>query len=356
MKESYWERKMREKFPFLYPSERIAADIGKGVIIGLLTVVAGLLLIDIGISFIGSDKESVAHDTESAWENRLSDYSTTTYKYENIVFQVVGNGFDNSILKIFQDEELVFSKEDGGFYALGLSCPGDASTTNCNPDSSQTFGIDINGNGNKDFVFADVQGGNAGYVSYKIFEISKEGRVKELVSLEYIPGEDTFTDLNDDGKLDVELLDSTFAFWHTDHASSPYPTVYLSWDNAMQIYTLDLSLTRKPPPSESEINEQVNFYKNTDWCVEIDGSYGKGIYCSMPWGYALDLIYSGNATSAKKYLEAVWPFVSDRLINDDYHEFPTYATAKYLENEILLELKQSPYYRDIFTLNGGKIF
>ena len=52
MKEPYWEKMMREKFSFLYPSERVAADIGKGVVIGLLMVVAGLLLIDIGISFI----------------------------------------------------------------------------------------------------------------------------------------------------------------------------------------------------------------------------------------------------------------------------------------------------------------
>ena len=169
MKEPYWERRIREKFSFLYPSERIAADIGKGVIIGLLTVVAGLLLIDIGVSFIGSDQESVAHDTESAWENRLSDYSTTTYKYENIVFQVVGNGFDNSILKIFQDEELVFSKEDGGFSAVDSHCPTEVSTIECDTSSSTTFGVDINGDGSKDFVFANVQGGNAGYVSYEIF-------------------------------------------------------------------------------------------------------------------------------------------------------------------------------------------
>ncbi|HEY4500877.1 MAG TPA: hypothetical protein VJI70_01235 [Candidatus Paceibacterota bacterium] len=42
MKEPYWERMMREKFSFLYPSEHIAADIGKGVVIGVVIVIIGL--------------------------------------------------------------------------------------------------------------------------------------------------------------------------------------------------------------------------------------------------------------------------------------------------------------------------
>ena len=43
MNEPHWEKKIREKFHFLYPSEHIAADIGKGVVIGVGVVVIGLI-------------------------------------------------------------------------------------------------------------------------------------------------------------------------------------------------------------------------------------------------------------------------------------------------------------------------
>lgn len=43
MKEPHWEKIMREKLHFLYPSEQISADIRKGVVIGMGVVVIGLV-------------------------------------------------------------------------------------------------------------------------------------------------------------------------------------------------------------------------------------------------------------------------------------------------------------------------
>lgn len=44
MKDSYWERMIREKLHFLYPNEHISADISKGVVIGVGIVVIGLVV------------------------------------------------------------------------------------------------------------------------------------------------------------------------------------------------------------------------------------------------------------------------------------------------------------------------
>lgn len=300
--------------------------------------------------------DDISVSVDSQLDERAIDVSTTTYKYQNIVFQIVGH-FDASTIKIFQDDKLVFSESDGGFYALGSNCPNDASTTNCDVRSSSTFGVDINGDGDKDFVFADVSGGSGAYADYRIFKLSKDDLIKEWMRFDDISGDATFEDLNGDGNVDVEFRDGVFNCWKTGCASSRSGTIILSWNKAEQTYTPNLDLMRKPPPSQNEIAKQVNFYKNTEWCVGVD-SHDGGISCSVPWTYAVDLIYSGNATSAKKYLETVWPFVSERLVNvySVNDEFPADATEKYLENEILLQLKQSTYYRDILTINGGKIF
>lgn len=297
--------------------------------------------------------DDISASVDSQLDERAADVSTTTYKYQNIVFQVVGH-FDASTMKIFQDDKLVFSEDGGGFSNPGSHCPDDATTTKCDTSSSTTFGVDINGDGSRDFVFEEMSGGSGAYVGSRIFELSKEGVIKEWQRFDDISGGATFEDLDDDGNVDVEFRDGVFNCWKTGCASSRSGAIILSWNKAKQTYTPNLDLMRKPSPSQNEIAKQVNFYKNTDWCVGVDSPDG-GISCSVPWTYAVDLIYSGNATSAKKYIEAVWPFVSERLINL-YKEFPTDATEKYLENEMLLQLKQSAYYRDILTINGGKIF
>lgn len=329
-----------------------------GIAYGLGIVVVGILV----TIFYQNNRNNIASttvatSTQEASQNNDS-VSTTTYKYGNIVFQVIGDSFSLSVLKIFQDGKPVFSKDDGGFYALGSPCPWDASTTKCSPNSASTFGVDINGNGNKDFVFGDNGGGSGDFQSYYVFELSPSGTVKKIAELDDISGGAVFKDLNHDGKLDVDFSDATFDCWHSSCAESRWGggSIILSWDEKAQQYSPNLSLMRKPSPSLTEITKQVNIFKSTNWCMQVNTPEGAGDECNVPWSYALNLIYSGNATSARKYLEAVWPLVSERLINSGYYDFPATSTEKYLENELSTQLKQSPYYDTILTLNGGKIF
>src|SRR3989338_5655761 len=44
MKDPHWERKMREKFSFLYPSEQASKEISRGVVIGLAIVFISIVL------------------------------------------------------------------------------------------------------------------------------------------------------------------------------------------------------------------------------------------------------------------------------------------------------------------------
>lgn len=44
MNDSHWERKLREKFSFLYPSEQASKEISRGIVIGLAIVVGSIVL------------------------------------------------------------------------------------------------------------------------------------------------------------------------------------------------------------------------------------------------------------------------------------------------------------------------
>ena len=48
MNDSHWERKLREKFSFLYPSEQTSTKISRGVVIGLAIVVSSIMLYAVG--------------------------------------------------------------------------------------------------------------------------------------------------------------------------------------------------------------------------------------------------------------------------------------------------------------------
>lgn len=290
--------------------------------------------------------------TASTQEASLNnDISTTTYKYGDVVFQVVGNMYDQTTLEIFQGEKLVFSKTDGGFQPVSYPCSSDQGPTDCNSDSSPTFGVDINGNGNKDFVFGDVFGGSSNSVGYVIFELPRGGTIKELANMESVSGGAVFKDLDGDGKLDIEFQDNIFNCWSTSCAASRGEggTIILSWNNTTKTYTPNLKLMFVPvsPKRATEvISEQVDFFRKAN--KETSCLLGD---CRTAWNYAIKLIYSGNATTASAYLDQVWP-----AFDDYFGVSGNFTSVKDFKNQFLATLKESSYYNTVLTLNGGKIF
>jgi hypothetical protein len=281
--------------------------------------------------------------------------ATTTYKYGNLIFQIVGtqnNPVDNTqVLTIFQSGKKVLTKDGDTFYRLG-DCPTNISSP-CDTYSSPTFGVDIIGDGGTDFVLDDASSGaDANYDTYYIFELPKDGgTLKELTTIDTTWGA-TFKDFNNDGSLDIKLDDTTFALWETSMSESVWPQVILSWNPKEQKYTLNQTLMRKPAPTQSDIQSQVDSFKKTNGCTKVQTEYGKGDECSAPWEYALDLIYSGNATSAEQYLNLVWPYVLASCSSEEYCSISASDFKDYLQEQ----LATSPYYSAILEMNGGKLF
>ena len=295
-----------------------------------------------GISYYSISHFTKTKNTCNITYQTTSYVSTTTaqYVYKNITFNVIttylngSSDFYSKSLEIYQNDKLLITQD------------GDSDIS----PLDQAFGVDITGNGGKDFVFVDLSDGSGNFVSYHIYELPKNGTITKIAELD-TSGDATFKDLTGNGRLDVEIGDMTFNCWESACASSPNTKVILSWNSAQQSYVMNPNLMRKPAPTQNTIQQMANYFRDDDWCGYNPG--GTYRYCE-PWDYALDLIYSGNAVSAKSYLNLVWSFASSTMEKNSGNG--NFSSKKDLENQLLSNLKSSEYYTTILSLNGGKIF
>ena len=304
----------------------------------------------------------IANTTPAAATPHISSGTPdASYKYGNVIFKVSeqydASGFSlGKMLSILQNGKAILTSDpDGDIYPVGYPCPWDVatSTVSCDPDSAKTFGVDINGEGKKDFVFDYLSGGDDDENTYVVYELSPQGTIHQLTAVDMY-GSAVFKDLTHDGKLDIQMTDlMTWSCWQASCADSPSPTVILSWSHARQKYMPNLALMRKPPPSAAEITKQADFFKNANWCATEPNPEG-GTYdvCSIPWSYALDLVYSGNAAYVQTYLDQVWPIVSPALVVPEYG----FSSKDNFESMLREQLQKSPYYESLLILNNGKLF
>jgi hypothetical protein len=276
--------------------------------------------------------------------------TTTNYVYGDIVFQVIESQTEETnTLVVKQGGKVVTTETNGVIFPLGHPCNKDAYI--CDFSSSPTWGVDINGNGQKDFVFDGNSLGSDDENDYYVFELSKAGVLAELAQIS-VYGDAKFRDLDGDGRLDIQFGDGrTWDCWSSDCASTPFPNVVLSWDNINQVYKPNTRLMHKVAPTQSAIQKEASSFKGDNWCA---GTPNNPQNCTVPWGYALDLIYSGNAASAKSYIDLVWPLIDGSLKQDD--TFANFSSEADFKSQLLSRLQTSPYYTTILSLNGGKIF
>jgi len=142
-----------------------------------------------------------------------------------------------------------------------------------------------------------------------------------------------FDDLNKDGIMEIITREDVFAYWYTSFAGSPMPRVVLSLQNGK--YKADPKYMRKIAPTNKEIKEMAN---NLESWAERDS-----IYPEIAWRiYAIDLIYSGNIASARKYVDLVWHYNDDGKF-EDYK----FKTKKDFWEELESQTKESPCYKDL---------
>jgi hypothetical protein len=120
---------------------------------------------------------------------------------------------------------------------------------------------------------------------------------KVLGTIDGADGEIVFDDLDGDGIPEVKLGDWRFAYWR-DYAfvDTQVPDVILRWKDGAYRPACDLMAGR--PPSPAALARRAR---------DLTANWAGGDPPAEFWGFAVDLIYNGNADLAWQWLDRSWP-------------------------------------------------
>ena len=106
-----------------------------------------------------------------------------------------------------------------------------------------------------------------------------------------------------EGPPKLRFGDFNFAYWRASFADSPAPSVILHFDSATMRYEVDVEAMRAAPPDEAALAGMASEIRK----AESDLPIGDKPPAPLLWSHMLDLIYSGNADSARRLLDLAWP-------------------------------------------------
>ena len=270
--------------------------------------------------------------------------SSVSYKDYTIKIYEGGSREDGiGSLEIFKNGQKVYSKEkEEGRFEIGVMFEEDPH------NKLSEVGQDITGDGEPNLVVSHFEAPGHARLHYYVFSLGKE--FKLIDALESGDNHDAaFKDIDGDGKYEFLAVDQTFAYWYESFSGSPEPQIILKYENGH--YRLAMDLMRKPLPTDEEENQAVKKMKEITTKVISSDEFAKlasdstavdtlGYWVSkevaLPsevWGRMLELIYTGHADAAWRFLHKIWP------------------EGKSGEEQFLTEFKkqlaQSPYWKDL---------
>lgn len=197
------------------------------------------------------------------------------------------------------------------------------------PNALVRMGADVTGNGKPNLVLGHWSGGAGCCYRIEVFEIGSEFRKVADIDLQRSAGAE-FADVNGDGRLELVTEDWTFAEWHAPLADSPSPQVILRFRDGA--FHLAADVMKKPAPRYSALALKAQqVFSSRGWENPHDPP-------SHLWGTMLDLIFSGHAAEAWRFLDAAWP--------------PDRDGKEAFLKEFRGQLAKSPYWADLKALQS----
>ena len=192
------------------------------------------------------------------------------------------------------------------------------------------MGKDITGNGVPNLVISEWSGGTHCCTTYDVFELGDT--FKHIATIDAGHGDMShFEKLNGEKGLLFVAFERVFAYWRTTFADSPAPSVILRYcDNE---YRLADNLIREPSPSPDNL-------QNMAQAIRMEQAWKSNSVPTLLWEKMLDLIYSGNASSANQLFDMAW-----RDVISGKEEF---------RHEFAKQLEESRYWPQIKMMNEGK--
>ena len=287
------------------------------------------------IAAIGSASRSFAADPNSTVLPHR-EQSSPPYVVRVYFDQKAKDGSD-AYFEILKDNKPVFRQKathKGEQFFIGTMDDKD-------PDASIVkMGADITGDGQPDVVVSEWSGGANCCLTIHIFEIGSTFRKIGTIEARFGDTGPHFMHMDKDSKstgLKLQIADWTFANWHSDFADSPAPKVILRFSDGA--YRVSPDLMHSPVPSVGDLDTRVaeirthkNGSRNNSWP-------GADVSPTL-WATMLDLIYTGHAADAWKFLDRAWP--------------PQIGGKDAFARDFRAQLKRSPYWSAVEAMNSSE--
>lgn len=222
-------------------------------------------------------------------------------------------------LLVYKDDQLIYTQPSSRY--LGIA------GANQYKDPEASLGQDVTGNGIPNMVIEVYTGGAHCCSLTYIFELGDIFRLVAIIPTTHSSGD--FTHLDDDNIPEFVFHDWHFAYWVTSFVGSPSPQMILHYQD--EVYRPAIDLLRQPAPSWATLAEQAQ---------GIQLSFSEtGIFPEL-LATMLNLIYSGHADLAWKFLDTAWP--SEFAGKDEF------LTA------FLHKLSTNIYWPELQMLNAGQ--
>lgn len=165
---------------------------------------------------------------------------------------------------------------------------------------------DINNDGVPELIVYHTDESAHGPISYTIYQLDGKPTLKVLFNGSFTSGD--FEDVDKDGTFEVIERDNNFeGFYDAASVQTLFPHVVLAWDG--KAYKPSAKLMKKKAPSAAELQKMINEAKAgiKEHSFDIKAKPGTSIITSDVWNKMIELVYSGNSSSAKELLTRMYP-------------------------------------------------
>ncbi len=239
---------------------------------------------------------------------------------------------EDSTVALFKSNKLQFAWQGSGLITTGPLKSGEAGTDMWTRFDGPPAGTDLDGDGVPDVLIYDYTGGMHCCATVKHIMCSDPPVLTAQISAwHHSP---SYRDIDGDGRYEMIICDSTYAYWNTSYAGSPKTEAIFRIRNGH--YELAGDLMRQQAPSPGQIqatikelhgrlsrydefiarrkkdpdsNRKLTEEEQADEDFFLDqGWHDDSLHLSSPvWDFLLELIYSGQVESAVNALDSIWP-------------------------------------------------
>lgn len=254
-----------------------------------------------------------------------------------IYFDAKANDGSDSYFEVLKDDQRVYvqkARTKGEKFFIGTMYKDD-------PDAALVkMGMDITGDKQPDLVISEFTGFANCCLVLHIFEIGPNFKKLGTIDGEFGDSGPHFLHPDKDSKnsgLAVQIHDWTFANWNTDFADSPAPKVMLQFSDGA--YRIAPDLMRTPEPAASDLAARAAAVR--DYAPSAKGgTWHHAKVSPQLWATMLDLIYSGHADDAWKFLDDAWP--------------PKVQGKDVFARDFRAQLAKSTYWNAVEAMNSSK--